>query len=334
MNFKKSFLVVVLFIAQLSFSQEGLPVYSDYLSDNYYLLHPSMAGASNCSKIRLTARQQWFSQTDAPSLQTLSFNGKLGDRSGGGIILLNDRNGYHSQKGVKLTYAHHILLSRDEVDLNQISFGVTAGFLQSVIDQTTFNSSYNGAPDPSIVGNVVEKASYFNLDIGASYNFLDYYAHFTVKNALASERKLYTDKEPVDLKRFIFNTGYTFGDENLYWEPSLMVQYVSLTKEKTFDLNLKVYKTLESGNTIWGGLSYRRSLDGAQYVEGNTVDTQKLQYVTPIVGLNYKAFMFAYTYSYLLGNINFDNAGFHQFTLGYNPFCRKERYHCNCPAIN
>jgi hypothetical protein len=38
----------------------GNSVYSDYLSDNYYLLHPSMAGAANCSKIRLTARKQWF----------------------------------------------------------------------------------------------------------------------------------------------------------------------------------------------------------------------------------------------------------------------------------
>jgi hypothetical protein len=43
-------------------SQEGIAVYSDYLSDNYYLIHPSMAGAANCAKIRLTARKQWFGQ--------------------------------------------------------------------------------------------------------------------------------------------------------------------------------------------------------------------------------------------------------------------------------
>ena len=52
MDFKKSYLILVLFLTQLSFSQEGVAVYSDYLSDNYYLIHPSMAGAANCGKIR------------------------------------------------------------------------------------------------------------------------------------------------------------------------------------------------------------------------------------------------------------------------------------------
>ena len=91
MNFKKFYLVVFLLVAKQSFSQEVLPVYSDYLSDNYYLLHPSMAGAANCAKVRLTARQQWFGQEDAPALQTLSMNGSIGERSGAGIILINDK---------------------------------------------------------------------------------------------------------------------------------------------------------------------------------------------------------------------------------------------------
>jgi hypothetical protein len=41
---KIKILLVLFFVARILF-QEGLPVYSDYLSDNYYLIHPSMAGA-------------------------------------------------------------------------------------------------------------------------------------------------------------------------------------------------------------------------------------------------------------------------------------------------
>ena len=156
----------------------------------------------------------------------------------------------------------------------------------------------------------------------------------TVKNALGSERKLYSDKEPVNLKRIILNAGYTFGDsEALLWEPSIMYQNVSLTKEQTIDFNLKTYKKLDFGK-IWGGLSYRRSLDGAQYVDGNAAKEQNLQYVTPVVWINYKNYMFAYTYTHLLGNVNFDNSGFHQITLGINLFCDPDKYQCNCPAIN
>ena len=117
-----------------------------------------------------------------------------------------------------------------------------------------------------------------------SYNFLDFYVHATVKNALASDRKLYTDSEPVNLKRFILNAGYTFGDaEQILWEPSFMFQLVTLTQEKTVDLNIKAYKDLDFGR-LWGGLSYRRSLDGAQYVQGNggslrLADINTVQYV-------------------------------------------------------
>ena len=333
MNFRKIYLLAVLFLVQFSHSQEGLPVYSDYLSDNYYLLHPSMAGAANCAKLRMTGRQQWFGQKDAPALQTLSLNGALGERSGGGIIVFNDKNGYHSQTGMKLTYAHHIMFSRDNVDLNQLSFGMSAGFIQSSLDETDFLIN-NPGYDPVIDGTIVQRSTYFNMDIGASYNFLDFYVHATVKNALASDRKLYTDSEPVNLKRFILNAGYTFGDaEQILWEPSFMFQLVTLTQEKTVDLNIKAYKDLDFGR-LWGGLSYRRSLDGAQYVQGNGVADQKLQYVTPIVGVNFKNYVFSYTYSQIIGDVKFDTGGFHQITLGINLFCKPEKYHCNCPAIN
>ena len=332
MNFRKIYLLALLIVAQFSHSQEGLPVYSDYLSDNYYLLHPSMAGAANCAKLRLTARQQWLGQKDAPALQTLSFNGALGERSGGGIIIYNDKNGYHSQTGMKLTYAHHIMFSRDDVDLNQLSFGMSAGFVQSNLDETSFYENNPGF-DPVVFGSI-QKSTYFNVDIGASYNFLDFYVHFTVKNVLASDRKLYTGFEPVNLKRAILNAGYTFGDaEGIQWEPSFMFQLVTLTQEKTVDLNLKAYKELDFGK-LWGGISYRRSLDGAEYVQGNNVASQKLQYITPILGLNFKNYMFSYTYSHLLGTVKFDSGGFHQITLGINLFCKPEKYHCNCPAIN
>jgi hypothetical protein len=52
---KETYCLLVFFLLPIFFAQEN-SVYSDYLSDNYYLLHPSMAGAANCSKIRLTAR--------------------------------------------------------------------------------------------------------------------------------------------------------------------------------------------------------------------------------------------------------------------------------------
>jgi type IX secretion system PorP/SprF family membrane protein len=288
-----------------------------------------MAGASNCSKIRLTARKQWFGQDEAPSLQTLSFNGRLGERSGAGIIVFNDKNGYHSQKGVKLTYAHHIMFSRDEVDLNQLSFGISGGVIQNQLDETQFGGTF----DPIVFGSI-QKDSYFNVDFGASYNYLDFYAHATVQGVLETRRELYTDYENDNLRKFLFSAGYVFGkSENITWEPSVLFQLFDQTKEKSIDINMKAYKNLDFGS-LWAALSYRRSFDGAQYSTGSGVSSQKLQYITPIVGINYNNFMFAYTYSQVMGDVKFDTGGYHQLTLGINLFCKKERYDCNCPAIN
>lgn len=329
---KLKILIVLFFIVQNSFSQERMPVYSDYLSDNYYLLHPSMAGAANCDKIRLTARKQWFDQKDAPALQTLSYNGRVGEQSGVGIILFNDKNGYHSQKGAKLTYAHHLMFSRDEIDLNQLSFGMSANFSQSQLDETSWLQS--GDFDPIVNGIIVQDASYFNVDIGASYNFLDFYVHGTIRNVIETDRKIYSEFENANLRRYLLSAGYVFGDkEKILWEPSIMFQLVEQTQENAIDVNIKAYKSFDFGR-LWAALSYRRSFDGAQYVSGSGVSAQKLQYITPILGVNVNKFMFAYTYSYLSGSVNFDTGGFHQITVGIDLFCKKEKYDCNCPAIN
>ncbi len=331
MNFKNFYILGLMFITQFSFSQEGVAVYSDYLSDNFYLIHPSMAGASGCIKIRLTARKQWFEQQDAPQLQTMSVNGRLDEKSGVGLILFNDVNGYHSQKGIKLTYAHHLMFSRDQIDLDQLSFGISGVFIQSQLDETQFKNS--GYYDPIIDGTIVQKESYVNFDIGASYNYLDFFAHLTVKNAIDTRRNIYTAYESDNLRKLILSGGYTFGDANkILWEPSIMFQSIDKTKEMSVDFNLKAYKNLEDGK-LWGGISYRRSLDGAEYFI-KSIAEQKLQYISPILGLNYKNFMFAYTYSQVLGDVKYDNRGFHQITIGLNLFCVPEKYHCNCPAIN
>lgn len=291
-----------------------------------------MAGAANCAKVRLTARKQWFGQDDAPQLQTLSYNGKVSDRAGAGVIVFNDKNGYHSQKGVKATYAYHLLFSRDEVDLNQLSFGLSAGFIQSQLNETEFIQS--GDFDPIIDGTIVQRDSYFNFDIGASYNFLNFYAHATVKNVVETRRDIYTVYESDNLRKYLLSAGYIFGNrDKILWEPSLLFQLTERTKEKAIDINLKAYKNLDFGS-LWAGLSYRRSFDGAEYLNNNSVEKQNLQFFSPIVGVNYNNFMMAYTYSQVAGAVRFDNGGYHQITLGLNLFCKRQKYDCECPAIN
>ncbi|MGO3181354.1 MAG: PorP/SprF family type IX secretion system membrane protein [Aequorivita sp.] len=332
MNIKQIPLIILLISSLYGFSQDGIPVYSDYFADNLYLLHPSMAGAATRNQVRLTARQQWFDMEEAPNLQTLSANVRLGYRSGLGVIIYNDKNGYHSQTGGYITYAHHIMFSRDEIELNQLSFGLSAGLTQQKLDETSFPLDDF---DPVIAG-IVQSTSYFNVDAGVSYNFLNLSAHFTVKNIIFQNRSIYTEEyESNNQRKYLLSGAYAIGRNDAPWnfEPSFLFQWHERTDEKIVDANFKAYRKMDFGQ-FWGGISYRRSLDGAEYLNGQERKGQKLQYVTPVLGVNFKNFMFAYTYSYQMGNIRFDDGGYHQITLGYDFGGRGEQYDCNCPAIN
>ena len=248
-EFKKNILILatITIASQFVIAQEGLPIYSDYLTDNYYLLHPSMAGISNCNKIRLTGRQQWFGDEDAPSLQTMSVNGRIGETSSGvGAIFFNDKNGYHSQTGAYLTYAHHLMFSRNTIDLNMLSFGLSAGLIQYKLDETAFREF-----DPIIAG-IEQSASDFNVDFGFSYHFIDFYAHATIKNILANNGVNINEQSVSydNLRTYIFSAGNVFSKFGSDWsyEPSLMFAYKDATKESFLDINFKAYREFDSGN--------------------------------------------------------------------------------------
>ena len=329
------FFLASLVLSVQSYAQEGIPVYFDYLSDNYYLVYPSMAGIGEGTKIRATARMQWFSVEDAPNLQTLNVHSRLGEsNSGVGAIFFNDANGYHSQTGLKLTYAYHLKLGGDVRNLNQFSFGISPTYLQSSLDESEFRSVI---PDDAISG-IKLSESYFNTDISFSYNLREFYAHVGINNLLSTTRNLYrygkaNDNIPVidNLRRYLASVGYVFGRQEVQIEPSVLFQMTDFTQEKTIDLNAKVYKDVDFGR-IWGGLSYRQSFDGAQFATDDSFGEQRLRLITPIVGANIGNFMVSYNYSYQTGDIRFDSGGFHQITLGYDFGQTERRYDCYCPA--
>jgi type IX secretion system PorP/SprF family membrane protein len=301
-----------------------------------------MAGVANCNKARLTGREQWMGLENAPSLQTFSVNGRIGDsQSAVGAILYNDQNGYHSQTGAYLTYAHHLMFSRNTIDLNMLSFGLSAGLIQRKLDETSFLLN-GGNFDPYIAG-IVQSSSEFNVDFGFSYHFINFYAHATIKNLLKNDGVNINDttnglavSKFDNLTNYLISLGNVFSKYGSDWsfEPSILFSYKDGTEESFMDYNFKTYRDFEFGS-VFIGISYRRSFDGADFSLNNgSISSQKLQYITPIVGMEYNNFMFAYTYSNQSNTIVLNNGGYHQLTLGFNFGCRKEKYDCECPSVN
>jgi type IX secretion system PorP/SprF family membrane protein len=300
-------------------SQETLPIYTDYLSDNVYLVHPSAAGIGNSTKLRFTARQQWAGIPNAPALQTISFHTRLSEESkaGYGFVIFNDKNGFHSQKGIQGSYAYHLPMSNSNI-FNQLSFGLAFTFVQNQSDQRTFTGD-------RAVAAIVESTSYYNADFSVAYHLGGFSSYFTVKNLLLTAKNNLNVQEPLDLRNYILSAGYYFGQEKfLQIEPSVMIQFKEGTGERIADFNLKAYKTL-SQTQLWAALSYRRSFDA------NAIENS--QFISPIIGLNYQNLMFSYTYTNQMNDIVLSSAGFHQVSLGVNLWTRKQRG-AACPNIN
>ena len=326
-----AFLMLIFIQSSTLKAQEVIPTYSDYLTDNLYLIHPSMAGASNYDQIRLTARTQWFDVENAPNLQTLTYNSRVSDKIGLGGILFRDENGNFSKLGAYATFAYHLMFSRSTADLNQLSFGLSAGVIQHRLDTSGFSRF-----DPLLGDSNTDM--FANMDFGISYYVRDLYFHFAAKNILSINRELfYSDAVPSNMRKYLFSAGYVFTlNPNDPWsfEPSILFQAREATNEMAIDANLKAYYELEFGN-LWGGLSYRNSFESTEYTsQGEQINRQQLRYITPFVGVDYKKFVFGYTYSYQLNSLVLSNGGFHQITLGYNFGESRKRYDCKCPAIN
>ncbi len=302
-------------------AQETLPIYTDYLSDNVFLIHPSAAGIGNSSKLRLTARQQWIGVPNAPALQTISFHTKFGEESnaGYGLVLFNDKNGYHSQQGLQGTYAYHLPMSTSKM-FKQLSFGLAFSFVQNQSDQRTFSGDR-----PGVINQIIESTSYYNADFSVAYHRGGLSSYFTVKNLFLTAKNNLNVQEPLDLRNYIFSAGYYFGQEKfVQLEPSIMLQFREGTAERIADFNLKAYKTF-SETQFWAALSYRRNFDS------NSVDDSS--YISPIIGVNYKNFMFSYTHTKQLNDVLFAESGFHQISIGFNLWTREQRG-AACPNIN
>jgi len=183
-------LLSIVFFSINSRAQETLPIYTDYLSDNIFLIHPAAAGIGNSSKLRLTARQQWIGVPNAPALQTISFHTKFGEESnaGYGLVLFNDKNGFHSQQGVQGTYAYHLPMSNGRF-FEQLSFGLSFTFVQNQSDQRTFNG------DPTVAA-IVESTSYYNADFSVAYHKGGLSSYFTVKNLFLTAKNNLNVQEP------------------------------------------------------------------------------------------------------------------------------------------
>ena len=301
-NTKRVLLLILICSINKSYSQElNLPVATQYLADNPFVISPTFAGIGDNFRIRANGFRQWIGIDNAPQNQALYADFRIGDQSGIGINLYNDKNGLTRQTGGKFSFAHHIIL--DYYSKQYLSFGISYNLNNFRLETEKFNTQ-----DISITSD--RFTSNNNFDVGFLYRNKGFFASFNASNILPKDIKQFYKTEPNLLRNYQLYTGYTYRsnrDSRTEFEPSAYFQYFESDKRSSTDVNVKM-RFLDNQRTgyYWIGGSYR------------FLNDQPLKPLTvgPMIGLKKANFYFAYSYQLTLNELAGFNSGTHMITLG------------------
>lgn len=298
--------LLILILAQ-SYGQElNLPVFTQYLADNDYVVSPTFAGIGNNFRIRLNGLTQWVGIKNAPQNSALYTDVRLGNQSGAGISAYLDRNGNTQQKGMKFSFAHHIIL--DYITEQYLSFGVSYNINMFRIAIENFNTNYeNPTIDPGVTGD--RSLTNHNFDVGALYRIKDFWFSANANNILSKDIDSFSDIEPNSLLNLQFYTGYVIKSSNYsQFEPSAFVQYFTSDGRSTTDINFKYRRYNGNDDYYWIGGSYRFLNDQIM----NPLN------IGPMVGLKKSFFYVAYAYQVTINGLSGYNSGTHAVTIGFD----------------
>ncbi|WP_282123526.1 PorP/SprF family type IX secretion system membrane protein [Algibacter mikhailovii] len=310
MQKRKLIIYLLLLVLTRGYGQElNLPVFTQYLADNNFVISPTYAGIGDNLKIRANGLTQWAGIDGAPDNQSLYGDVRIADRSGVGLSLYNDKNGNTRQTGIKFSFAHHLIL--DYYSKQYLSFGISFNINTFRIDYENFDG---GTQHPNLDPFVTDDRgmSNNNFDVGFLYRNKGLFFSFNASNIL---KKNLDENLRVQEPRLLLNyqvySGYTFKGRKgsrLEFEPSLFYQMFSSDSRSSTDVNFKIRKYNRKEDYLWAGVSYRFLND----------QLFKPLNVGPMVGFQKSLFYFGYAYQITTNQLASYNSGTHVVTIGLN----------------
>ncbi|WP_370479630.1 PorP/SprF family type IX secretion system membrane protein [Tamlana flava] len=299
---------ILLLVMAISYGQElNLPVFTQYLADNNFVVSPTYAGIGDNLKLRANGLTQWVGIKGAPDNQSFYGDVRIADRTGVGLSFYNDRNGNTIQTGAKFSFAHHLIL--DYYSKMYLSFGISYNINNFRLDINNFNTTYeNPTIDPYVTDD--RRTTNHNFDVGALFRLKGYFLSFNVNNVLDkdfdSSARVF---EPNLLLNYQIYSGYTFRGpkkSGLEFEPSMFFQMFTSDKRSSTDVNFKFRKYNRDEDYYWAGISYRFLND--QFFKPLNIG--------PMVGFKKSIFYFGYAYQVTTNDLAGYNSGTHVVTIG------------------
>jgi type IX secretion system PorP/SprF family membrane protein len=241
---------------------------------NNYLLNPAITGIEDYTDVKLSFRQQWAGVDGAPTTLYLSAHGKLGSGvnvpdpkaasrphafSGGsanryrkvkphhglGGMALHDRAGIFGFTEANLSYAYHLLLSREV----RLSAGVAAGLMQYSIRGADLQLA--NPNDPAAINQTSYRP---NLSLGLWLYSTRFYLGASSGQMLGGLNQSVVPVETPVSRHYFLTGAYRIGlGDDLDLVPSVLAKWAA-PLPFAVDVNLRMVYA----NRLWGGVSYRQ----------------------------------------------------------------------------
>ena len=300
---KIAILSFLLLTVTSGYSQElNLPVFTQYLADNPFVISPTYAGIGDNLRIRANGLTQWVGIKDAPDNQSIYGDFRIANQSGVGVSFYNDKNGNTNQAGAKFSFAHHLIL--DYYSKQYLSFGMSYNINTFSIDIANLVPT---DPDYAITDD--RKVKNNNFDVGFLYRLDNFYLSLNANNILNKDIDQFSGYkiEPNLLRNYQVYTGYVIKIPN--WaeiEPSAYFQLFESDGRSSTDLNIKYRKYNRDDDYYWVGMSYRFLND----------QVLKPLNLGPMAGFKKSIFYFGYSYQVTFNEMTVFNSGTHMITFG------------------
>lgn len=295
LRMKRLFLYIS--ILQISFKIVGqqIPLYSQYLENNY-IINPAVAGTEkNFSPLKLSVHKQWIGINESPSTQYVSLHHRLvNDIMGVGALVFHDAFGPVRMIGAQSTYSYHLKVNNKL----RVSVGLSAIFMQYIM-RLSQDDFYGYEP---ILTRERTSITVPDASFGVWAYSKNYWGGISVAHVLQSKLKItgtWMDNSNKMVRHYFATGGYRFsfpGQYHLEIEPSVLLKFTENTPLQT-DVNIKLYinKRFYTGMSVRAGDSF-----------------------VAMFGFNFDDYYFGMAYDFTFSDLASHTVGSQELIFGWN----------------
>jgi type IX secretion system PorP/SprF family membrane protein len=306
---KKLGIILVAISLNLTLNAQQLSMYSQYYW-NDFVINPAFTGIRNTPRVQFNYRNQWAGFEGSPKTYNLGGHTSLKklNMGIGGMLFSDDQGGAITQTGFQLNYSYNLRF-------NEIS-GISLG-LSGIINQYSYDGSAmsNAQPDAVLQSSVRQLVPDFNF--GAVYHYKNQLFIGLSSNQLIQTKINQFNSLNIASQNQLIRHYYLTASYNSKLNDKLALEPYVLTRTTFRTLpQLEVGSKLTYNNFLLGGLSYRNK-----------------ESVVALMGINYKQFLFVYSYDILISKLRKYSGGSHELLLAYQFVQKTKPENVKAPKI-